>query len=119
MLFRSTEKEIENSILEFLARLPNCKAWKNQTVGIYDPRLGMYRPLKGQFSGKGSSDILACVGGYFVAIEVKRPVGSVIRAEQMDFIRDILATGGIAFIARSLEDVVEKFSEFKLIDLVK
>jgi hypothetical protein len=111
-----TEKAIENSILDYLATIPGCRAWKNQTTGIYDPNLKMFRPLHGKYSGKGSSDILACINGRFVAIEVKRPVGSTIRAEQVEFVRDIIRCGGVAFFATSIEDTREKLRFFGIIN---
>lgn len=110
-----TEKEIETSILEFLNYIQGCKAWKNETVGIYDPTGKFFRKLSGRFSGKGSSDILACVKGRFVAIEVKRNSKAPRSPEQIAFIDDILRVGGVAFFASSIDEVSEKFKEHGLI----
>lgn len=111
-----TEKQIENSILDYLCTIPGCRAWKNQTTGIYDPGLQRFRPLHGKHSGKGSSDILACIGGRFVAIEVKRPIGSTIRAEQVEFIKDIIRCGGVAFFSTSIEETKHKLRFFGIIE---
>lgn len=52
----------------------------------------------------GISDILGCFNGRLLAIEVKSESGRATK-EQGQFIADVLFSGGIAFIARSLEDV--------------
>lgn len=60
---------------------------------------------------KGVSDIIGCLpNGRFLAIEVKAPMGSV-SDEQMEFIFDVRKNGGIAFVARSVEDVVKQLKE--------
>lgn len=53
----------------------------------------------------GVPDIIACApGGLFVAIEVKTPTGRVSKLQEVH-VRKINYTGGIAFIARSLQEV--------------
>ena len=111
-----TEKQIENAILSFLASIQGCKAWKNQTTGIFDPTKKVYRSLKGRYSGKGSADILACLGGWFIAIEVKKPTGSVVSIHQYKFLEEIRNAGGVAFIARSVDDVKRTLLELNLIE---
>ena len=62
------------------------------------------------FGLKGSSDILGVLpGGRFLAIEVKDHKG-VVYPEQAEFIDGIAAHGGLAFVARTLEEVTEKIS---------
>jgi len=111
-----TEKQIETAILQFLSTIRGCKAWKNQTTGIFDPKTKVYRSLKGRYSGKGSADILACIGGHFVAIEVKKPSGSVVSLHQYKFLEEIRNAGGIAFIARSVDDVKRTLFELGIIE---
>lgn len=110
-----TEKQIENAILAFLATIQGCKAWKNLTTGIFDPHRKVYRTLRGKYSGKGSADILACIGGHFVAIEVKKPSGSVVSLHQYKFLEEIRNAGGVAFIAKSVDDVKRTLLELGLI----
>jgi hypothetical protein len=108
------EKLVENAILKYLSTIPGMKAWKNQTTGIFDPIRKVYRPLKGRFSGRGSSDILACFQGRFIAIEVKRPKGGIVSLDQQRFIDEIKSSGGIAFVATSIDTVKETLkAEFK------
>ncbi len=52
----------------------------------------------------GVPDIIACINGYFVAIEIKRPGGVVSPLQQFN-IDEIHRNGGVAFVAYSVEDV--------------
>ena len=58
---------------------------------------------------RGTPDLLACIDGRLVAVEVKRPGGrlSKIQEAQLQNIRD---AGGIAIVATSVDDVVAKLS---------
>lgn len=49
------------------------------------------------YTKKGVPDILACVNGYWVAIEVKAPEG-VVSELQLHNIRKIRESGGLAYI---------------------
>ncbi len=55
---------------------------------------------------KGVSDILGCFKGRLLAIEVKAP-GYHPSQDQVIFIDNVNEAGGIAFIAYSVEDVIE------------
>lgn len=99
---KSPEKAIENAILSFLwAEKIYC--WKNETQGTFDPIRKTFR--KHPNKKKGVSDILGILpDGRFLAIEVKSKVGR-LSPDQKAFIEDIVARDGIAFVARSIEDV--------------
>lgn len=56
---------------------------------------------------RGCPDILACVDGRFVAIEVKRP-GGVLSEIQKSQLTKIRSNGGIAIVATSVSDVAEQ-----------
>jgi len=56
----AAEKQFENQIKNFLTQLPNT--W-------------YFKYWAGPYSKSGIPDIIACVNGYFVAIEVKAPNG--------------------------------------------
>lgn len=88
------EQSIQASILKWLAKQPNC--WVVKTITS---------------NKKGTPDILACIKGAFVAIEVKRPGGRVTRLQhyQLDRIQEC---GGHATVAYSLDEV-KKFLEEK------
>lgn len=103
-----TEKDIENAILDYLTLLPGT-FWKNNTTGIYDPAKKSFRRV-GKFHRNGVADILGVMGdgsGRFVAIEVKTMTGK-LSDNQKKFLDDINANNGIAFVARSVDDVREK-----------
>jgi len=100
------EKGIENLILRFLNKL-GVFCWKNQSVGIYDPVKKTYRRNHNAHHIKGVSDILGVVEGKFLAIEVKSAKG-VLSPEQRVFIARINQEGGIAFVARSVDQVARE-----------
>lgn len=101
------EKDIQDSILDYLG-MTRVLAWRNNTgVGRFQGKDGKDRFIR--FSRPGASDIFAVKNGTFIAIEVKRPGGKVSPA-QAEFIEDVTKAGGIAFVAYSLEDVIEKLS---------
>ncbi len=104
---RSTplEKDIEKAILTWLNFQPECKAWKNKSMGTYDPRKGIYRRPSGAFNEKGTSDILGIWKGKMLCIEVKSATGK-LRPEQYEFLRAMHELGAICFVARSLNDVI-------------
>lgn len=102
------EKVIEYQILTWLETQRACGfpciAWKNQSVGVYDPVKGVYRKAHSHFNRNGVSDILGIWNGKFLAIEVKSMRGR-LSEYQKSFIEDVTKNGGIAIVARSVEDV--------------
>lgn len=66
------------------------------------------------FSKAGTPDVLACVNGYFVGIEVKQPGGVVseLQKAKIDLIRQ---SGGAAFVAYSLQETKEYLKKFNLV----
>lgn len=117
MLREPREKDIQNSILDYLhfwMAANNHKGffWTNNNVGIYDPASGVYRKNKSPHSIKGVSDILGLLNGRFIAIEVKSRLGK-LTPEQRIFIDKINVSGGLAFVARSINDVERGLSNGK------
>jgi hypothetical protein len=100
-----SETDIQRSIMDFLhARGIFC--WRNNSTGIYDPVRKIYRKNTGKYSINGVSDILGILpGGKFLAIEVKSASGK-LSDDQKFFINQIKLKGGVAFTARSIEDVI-------------
>lgn len=111
------EKEIQKQILDYL-RLRGIFCWTCKTVGTYDPRRRVYRA---NTTFKGVADILGILPaptspghtwealgrhkGQFLAVEVKR-VGGKVSDDQKAFLERINKEGGLAFVARSLNDVI-------------
>lgn len=99
---KQLEKSIENAILDWINLHPRGFAFKVNTMGVYDASIGGYRKT-GKYTLKGTSDILGLWHDKFLAIEVKTAKGRV-SAEQKAFIEKVRSQGGIAFVARSLDE---------------
>jgi hypothetical protein len=67
-----------------------------------------YKAWQGMMSKHGISDIICCHNGRFIAIEVKRKGGKVSEHQQA-FINQVRAAGGVAFIAYSIDDLIQYF----------
>ena len=93
------EKRIENSIKHWL-ETNNCWLIKVQG-GSNNPSTGV-------------PDILACYKGRFIGIEVKTPTGRLTKIQQYH-IDQINKSGGIAFVATSIEDVRVELKDAKII----
>ena len=106
------EKDIEKQILHYLDMLPECFCWKNPTIGVWDSTKKVYRKPKSKYHIRGASDIIGIYKGKFLAIEVKSAKGRTSK-QQEDFIDMINCAGGLAFVARSVEDVVEGLKVIK------
>lgn len=80
------------------------------TIGIRQllnmHRIWHFKHWGGPMGEKGVSDIIGCKDGRFLAIEIKTAAGRVTQHQQR-FIDRVNAAGGIGFVARSIEDVVE------------
>jgi len=100
------EIEIQNSILDYLNRVPGCFAWTNHTHGIMKD--GRFR-RRGGFEIVGGSDILGVYMGRFLAFEVKTPRGRATPA-QLAFLDKVTRCGGIAAIVRSIDEVRERIN---------
>lgn len=93
------EKKVETEIKKYLDK-----------IGAYYVKIhgSAYMPA-------GTPDILACHRGRFIAIEVKKPKGGVVSPLQQLKLSQIHNNGGIAFVARSVEDVRDVLKHHRLI----
>lgn len=66
------------------------------------------------FQKSGVPDILACVNGKFVGIEVKRSGGRLSELQKYN-IDKIRAAGGVAFVATSVDEVRVNLDRFHVI----
>lgn len=109
IIHKKSEREIEISILEYLSKIPCAFFWKNNTFVRYDATKGIFYKTKNKFAINGVSDIIGVYKGRPVFIEVKVPERKNNLSEgQKNFIKNINAVGGFAFVATNLADVVEK-----------
>lgn len=98
------EKIIQSNILNYL-KIKGIFAWRNQSTGLWDASKKLYRKARSIHSLNGTSDVLGVLpDGKFLAIEVKSRTGRA-TDDQNRFMKMINAMGGVAFIARSIEDV--------------
>jgi len=104
----SPEQDVKNAILEWFALFPRkFLAWPNNSTGTYDPVRKIFRrPPKHFLPGTGDIFVL-CSNGMFISIECKSPKGRV-RPEQDVFIDKVNEFKGYSFVARSLDDVVNR-----------
>ncbi len=107
-----TETTVKSEIRRAINRIPGCIAFPNATgeADIIDKRTGNKYHV--QFGlAVGSSDIIACCWGKFVAIEVKKkkPSGkpSAHFQAQLDFIARVESYGGIGGGAWDVESALE------------
>lgn len=103
-LMATPEGLIKNQILSYLSRLPRTLAFPHDSVGIWDPTRKIFRKRNSAHHMLGVADILGIYEGRPLAIEVKSEKGRPTQ-EQKNFLRLWAEQGGIAILARSIEDV--------------
>lgn len=101
MQVKVPEGKIANEICSAL-KMAGIFCWINKSTGVWDPGKGVFRQNKNSHAIRGVSDILGIIDGRILAIEVKTPTGRP-TPEQKEFINNINARGGVAFISRSTE----------------
>ena len=85
------EKSVENKIKEYLF-----------SKGIY-----YFKVHGSKFMEPGIADIISCVNGHFVAIEVKRPGAKNEQSEQQKVHeRNVNKSGGTYLLVDSVEEVI-------------
>ena len=84
-----TEKDIVNQIMKHLKTVPQSFCWKEHG---------------GMYGTAGLPDIICCIGGRFVAFEVKIPTDKLTKLQEVT-ITKIRAAKGEAFKVTSVEDV--------------
>ena len=97
------EKDIELQICRYLLT-QNIFFWKQPTTGYFDTKRKKFREQASPFAIRGVADILACVRGRFVAIEVKTRKGAQKHSQKI-FEENLTKAGGVYLLARSVEDV--------------
>ena len=96
------ENDVLQSICEYLW-YNKIFFWRNNNTPTYDAKRGLYRKMP-KWSKKGVPDIIGIYKGKMLAIEVKKN-GTYPSKEQKEIIKEINENGGVAFVARSIEDV--------------
>lgn len=99
----TSERILQDRIRAAIAALPDARVWRNN-VGL-DQKRGVKYGL-----GRGSPDLVGIVAGRFVGLEVKTATGRV-RPEQTVWLDMIRRLGGVAGVARSVEDAMALVAE--------
>jgi hypothetical protein len=100
------EKDIQYGILIWLC-YKGIFCWRTNSGSAFYPKKGGGTRMI-NFGIPGISDIIGVLpDGKFLAIEVKRPDGKLTEA-QSNFIFEVNRRGGIAFVARSIDDVKDR-----------
>jgi penicillin-binding protein-related factor A (putative recombinase) len=98
------ENDVLQSICEYLW-YNKIFFYRNNNTAMYDAKRGAYRAMP-KWSIKGTSDIVGIYKGKPLYIEVKNNNPKTYPSkEQKEFIAEVIKQGGIAFVARSIEDV--------------
>lgn len=71
------------------------------------PRLRYFMTQNTGMGESGIADIIGVVDGRGFAIEVKRADGGELTPWQLRFLRSWKSAGGLAFVARNVQDVIE------------
>lgn len=100
------ESDVQRAILDWLA-WHGILAWRtNSGAHIFEDSSGRRRMFRG--APAGTADIIGILpGGRFLAIECKTAQGR-LRPAQKEFIDQVNELGGLAFVARNIEDVEER-----------
>lgn len=89
LLEQMKEADIVKAIMKYLKTVPGCFCWKEHG---------------GMYGTAGIPDIIACINGHFYGFEVKTESGKPTKLQEAT-IRKILASGGIALVVRSADEV--------------
>lgn len=98
---KETANQITNNLLRVINMMPNCVAYRINNVGVWDAEKQLHR--KGN-TERGLPDIVACMHGLFVAIEVKAgkdKQSSWQQARQFE----IEKSNGLYFVVRETNDI--------------
>lgn len=103
-----SEQDLVNAIIEYIHLIGGVAIRINAGMRIIeDAESGKQRVFRG--APAGTSDIIACIGGEFHAIECKLQ-GNKPTEKQRMFLQRVDQAGGRAMVAYSLEDVIQEIS---------
>ena len=103
------ESTVLNAVLRYLRLRKDRVAWVER-LNSGAGQLAFTDGSKSQwmrFSWRGAPDLIGqCTDGRILCVEVKRPSGR-LRPEQELFLNTVRCQGGVAFVARSVDDCKE------------
>lgn len=113
-LENKSEHDIQNECLQWLSLFGHIGVRINSGAVKATYKSGKSRFIRFNDT-PGCSDILACVKGFFIAIEVKRPKAKTDKlrlAKQIAFIESVKLSGGHGMIVTSLADMIGQIEAF-------
>jgi len=106
----SPEGRVVDAVLAFL-KLKNVFAWRNNSGATVAGEGASRRFVR--YGLVGSSDILGILpDGQFLGIECKSPTGRTTKAQEA-FLDEIEGRGGLAILARDVNDVLCAFGKYR------
>lgn len=104
--------DLTNAIILFLSH-NGFKVWRNNTVGVFDPQKQVFRKNKNTL--KGVPDIIGFrkIDGKFIGVEIKTGSDK-LSIEQNEFLTDLKKSGGIAIVAKTIDDFLAHKNELLL-----
>jgi hypothetical protein len=97
-----SENDIVQAIIQYITMLGGVAIRVNSGMRLTQDSNGSTRVFRG--APKGTSDVLFCYRGLFVACEVKTRTGKT-SPEQEEFLQRVREAGGMGIVARSIDDV--------------
>ena len=102
------ERDLQRAVLDYFALQKDCFAIRVNTQGVPLHGRDGFRPSP----MKGIADILVCIKGRFLAIELKSDKGKV-SLEEQTFLDSVHKSGGFAIVASSLDAVMDIVEQIK------
>ena len=115
--YNPLEREVLSAVVNQIHAL-GIFAYRQNTMGVYDRKIGGYR--KNSNTMKGCADIIGLLktqSGKFLAVEIKRKgKKKEWRPEQQIYCENIRENGGIYLLVDSIDDLLKQLIENKIID---
>jgi len=97
-----------HAIVAFL-NLRGCVAWRNNTTGVFDPRIKRFRPA--HVGSRGVADVLCCLpGGRLLEVEVKCGKDK-LNPAQIAHRDKIVSVGGLHVTVYSFDELKQYFEQ--------
>jgi hypothetical protein len=107
-----SEHPLQKAALEALNRLPGVRAYRNNTGAIKKGGRWIAYGLRAFHGETGGADLIVCVAGMFVAIELKDTDG-VPSKEQYAWGEALERAGGIWIWSTNLQEIVNRVLEIQ------
>lgn len=108
----ATEAQIEFACLDYLVRVKRYFFWKQPTAGYYSVKQKVFRKQASPFAINGVADILGCIKGRLIALEVKKK-GNYQTPTQKLFEESLKASGGFYYVIHDLIELEDALKEIE------